>query len=467
MKKITSIVTSLLVIISFFAFIPSASAATSWDITGTYTIAFTCTSGCSGTYPHTMTVDVVDLFNGTFSGYGNYNINPAYTWVVTGTVIDSAITFYIDYTGLNPSYYVNVTGTVAGDGTMSGTATAPGQTFTWSTTSGAAVFNRHAEITSPTEGQVVSGSVPFNAVLYDDDSDAVQWAVRRETCAAGTNTVWGNVDGHNDSFSWVYNDVTRRHDFSSTADTSSWVPGNYCFVFNPTEDSGEVDIRLTRNFVLADTVAPIVTIESPIEGSSVNGIVDIYGTIVEDVELSHYNISIYPGDADFNDFSERLEQKTEYLTSGFDNQLIYQWDTTVYTDGDYLIRLAARDKAGNRDLSGDPYAGGDDSQHVIKVIVNNTPAPINGGWSNWGACSAECGGGTQTRTCTNPAPANDGDDCAGDSSQSCNTEACLVGPPTNKDQCKKDGWRTFINPSFKNQGQCVSYVQANEKAGKK
>lgn len=35
----------------------------------------------------------------------------------------------------------------------------------------------------------------------------------------------------------------------------------------------------------------------------------------------------------------------------------------------------------------------------------------------------------------------------------------LVGPPTNKDQCKKDGWRSFNNPSFKNQGQCVSYVE--------
>ena len=33
-----------------------------------------------------------------------------------------------------------------------------------------------------------------------------------------------------------------------------------------------------------------------------------------------------------------------------------------------------------------------------------------------------------------------------------------VGPPTNKDQCKKDGWKTFNNPSFKNQGDCVSFI---------
>ena len=31
--------------------------------------------------------------------------------------------------------------------------------------------------------------------------------------------------------------------------------------------------------------------------------------------------------------------------------------------------------------------------------------------------------------------------------------------PTNKDQCKKDGWKAFNNPSFKNQGDCVSSVR--------
>lgn len=33
--------------------------------------------------------------------------------------------------------------------------------------------------------------------------------------------------------------------------------------------------------------------------------------------------------------------------------------------------------------------------------------------------------------------------------------------PTNKDQCKNGGWKTFTNPSFKNQGQCVSSTNHN------
>jgi YVTN family beta-propeller protein len=38
-----------------------------------------------------------------------------------------------------------------------------------------------------------------------------------------------------------------------------------------------------------------------------------------------------------------------------------------------------------------------------------------------------------------------------------------VGPPTNKDQCKKDGWKTFTIPrKFKNQGDCVSFVNTRK-----
>lgn len=34
-----------------------------------------------------------------------------------------------------------------------------------------------------------------------------------------------------------------------------------------------------------------------------------------------------------------------------------------------------------------------------------------------------------------------------------------IGPPTNKDQCKNDGWKNFNTPrKFKNQGDCVSYT---------
>ncbi len=33
-------------------------------------------------------------------------------------------------------------------------------------------------------------------------------------------------------------------------------------------------------------------------------------------------------------------------------------------------------------------------------------------------------------------------------------------PPETKDDCKGDGWMTFVNPPFANQGECVAYVEA-------
>ena len=58
------------------------------------------------------------------------------------------------------------------------------------------------------------------------------------------------------------------------------------------------------------------------------------------------------------------------------------------------------------------------------------PTAINGDWSDWSACDKECGGGTQTRTCTNPEPQYNGLDCKGETSQACNVQDCETTPPT-------------------------------------
>jgi hypothetical protein len=48
-------------------------------------------------------------------------------------------------------------------------------------------------------------------------------------------------------------------------------------------------------------------------------------------------------------------------------------------------------------------------------------------------------------------------------SYSAHWHAGLTMPET-INECKRDGWKTFDNPTFKNQGDCVSYVQSNENA---
>ena len=41
-----------------------------------------------------------------------------------------------------------------------------------------------------------------------------------------------------------------------------------------------------------------------------------------------------------------------------------------------------------------------------------------------------------------------------------------IASPTSKAQCKHGGWKTFTSPSFKNQGQCVSFVEHHTHHGK-
>ncbi|MEK7535417.1 MAG: hypothetical protein AAB590_00155 [Patescibacteria group bacterium] len=118
-------------------------AYSDWDLTGTYTVEFTCVTNCVGIYPHSMTIDSMDVVTGTFSGDGYYIPNPTYTWDLSGTSTDSDLIAHILYTGTGAGYYVDLVGTIAGDGTLSGVATSSAnQTFTWETTSGMATSSQ-------------------------------------------------------------------------------------------------------------------------------------------------------------------------------------------------------------------------------------------------------------------------------------------------------------------------------------
>jgi len=229
-----------------FAFVTSVSAAENWRLSGNYTITFTCTLGCGGNYVHTMNVALYDNNDGTFSGTGYYNTSPSITWTVTGDVTGDTIGYLVDYDG--STYSVDADGTIAMDGTMSGTAIGPGQAFNW-VMSPKVTFYRYAEITSPAVDSVVTDTLNLGAFMMDNDYDPVSWAVRKGTCAAATNTVMGNVDGFSTPYNWAVDAGNKyKYVFSATANVTAWSEGVYCFIFNPSEDAGESDIRMTEFF---------------------------------------------------------------------------------------------------------------------------------------------------------------------------------------------------------------------------
>ncbi len=164
------------------------------------------------------------LVDGTDGLWGAYNPEHTYSLIMIGTDTQVDLLIY-------DIYYPNNAGSLAVD--VSKCAYASG------------------EILTPLEGEVVFGETLLSGIYNDNDNvpnNIVRWAVRQGTCTAGVGTVFGNVDGHHDSYEW------DGHLFTSTIDTSTLTPGNYCFVFNPLDDNeGVHNVRETREFIVADT----------------------------------------------------------------------------------------------------------------------------------------------------------------------------------------------------------------------
>lgn len=106
-----------------------------WDLTGTYTVYF-------GGNRHQMVVDSMDLVTGDFSGHGTFLDAPGYSWTMTGHLDGYSFTFRIVYTETLPGYYVDTTGTVAPDGTLSGSGVSGiGEHFIFYSSTGTATKN--------------------------------------------------------------------------------------------------------------------------------------------------------------------------------------------------------------------------------------------------------------------------------------------------------------------------------------
>ena len=166
---------------------------------------------------------LLDLFMDSDNDWGGYNSEHVYSKIITGS--GNVLNFHI-----YDIYPSNNTGglTVQIDR-----------------------LRREATISSPDEGEKVYGEITFEAFLVDDDQDNIQWAIRKGTCATGTGTVFGNVDGYSNVATIDTSNLTNQT-FSFVGDMSNMLLGMYCFVYNPVEDNGESNIRETMQFELVE-----------------------------------------------------------------------------------------------------------------------------------------------------------------------------------------------------------------------
>merc|ERR1719326_913160 len=88
-------------------------------------------------------------------------------------------------------------------------------------------------------------------------------------------------------------------------------------------------------------------------------------------------------------------------------------------------------KSCNRRLN---IAGYELYQKTKHVDVSNDVDCVPGGWGEWGDCSADCGGGTQTRNLDSFTPlVGSGNDCVHSETRDCNMDACDA-------DCVPGGW---------------------------
>ncbi len=121
-------------------------------------------------YIHDMTI-VDDIFIGT----GGYPTGGPYstTWTVEGTLSGDNVDFRIEYDG--SSYYVEATGTIAPDGSMSGTWSNASQAGTWSSSSGMATkevceWDYFVKIVTPS---TENGDTKDGGYWYNEDGEEI------------------------------------------------------------------------------------------------------------------------------------------------------------------------------------------------------------------------------------------------------------------------------------------------------
>ncbi len=100
----------------------------------------------------------------------------------------------------------------------------------------------------------------------------------------------------------------------------------------------------------------------------------------------------------------------------------YNWTIpSNFTPGKYKISAYL---SGIAPLAGEAI---EDDSDAPFTITSSLPVSVNGGWSDWSVKNNQCGySGVQTRSCTNPSPANGGATCLGPSDQRYTNAQCSI-----------------------------------------
>lgn len=549
---------AMMMLLSPLAIALPVGAATlpSWNTTGNYVVAF---NYMSTDYSHDMSLTQDN--SGNLTGNGGYPAGGAhaYTWVVTsGSVAGNVIDFYANYTApadaVTPLTIMHATGTIALDGTMSGTWSdnyqGGNRTGTWSTTSGKAVL-LSAEDFGVVDyntglGQLKGYTAGFgltNATFAGVQSVVVKLyagatllQTNTATAKVGTDILGAQISSPFD-ISGTFNYLTDGY-WTNVRETEygQSVPATKVVATVTLADGRVVTAENTNLTGDPTTIYPLpvlttvkVTIDKFIDGHMAT--------------ITSASSSAFPMSATWNATNIGAGTGTYALDiSGFNSPNAYEAVTAAMTSGaSYTTNeVTGGTVVGDTCSTGQPYAlvgytTGDTlvqaqaattslvapnfsnvTSDKVVIVWNKTCAlvptpqhisPANNStlttatWlkADWTDVTNPVGGITYIYQSSNSSLTNpDGSfvtpaytsgvlgtseistigtpagiyywhvkakDANGNVSTWSNAwkvtidNTPVVTGPTDKNQCKNGGWRNFSNPSFKNQGRCVSSVE--------
>lgn len=99
------------------------------------------------------------------------------------------------------------------------------------------------------------------------------------------------------------------------------------------------------------------------------------------------------------------------------------------------------------------------SNDVVKVWIDGTLVITGTSWENYYRFDSEASAEQSPRIVKTLLFRSGGTAVPADSGKGFLFDNLTLMSVPDKNQCKNDGWQTFNNPTFKNQGECVSYVE--------
>jgi len=153
----------------------------------------------------------------------------------------------------------------------------------------------------------------------------------------------------------------ENHSLTQSQYSGSLNEGLHTITVRAKDQAGNYSAWADACTITTDWTAPDVEITTPSVGI-VNGIVDIRGS-VNDANPHHYWFVIQNSSGTTVAGSGVVND-----TTSFSDKLLLSWDVSSLPDGEYTIKLEARDAANNKDSG---------SVHWVKVTVDNTSPSVD------------------------------------------------------------------------------------------